>query len=86
MSSKTKTLDDGLDAYKQRNFSDAAEIWTTLATQGNSEAQFNLGIMYKDGIGVPHNHVEAIKWLTKSSNQGHEHAGLIVSVLDEKSE
>ena len=86
MSSTIKTLDDGLEAYKARKFCEAAEIWAEFAKQGNAEAQFNLGVMYKDGIGVPQNHDDAMNWLSKASEQGHEHAGLILSVLAEQSD
>ena len=86
MSSTIKTLDDGLEAYKARKFCEAAEIWMTFAEQGVAEAQFNLGVMYKDGIGVPQNHDDAMNWLTKSSEQGHEHAKLIVDMLTRDSE
>ena len=33
-----------------------------LAEQGNVNAQFNLGIMYGNGLGVPENNVEAVRW------------------------
>jgi TPR repeat protein len=75
-----------LTAYGQRNYCAAAEIWTVLAQQGNAEAQFNLGVLYKDGIGVPQNNDDAILWLRRSSDQGHEHAGLILSLLEEEPE
>ena len=86
MSDTIKTLDDGLEAYKTRKFVEAAEIWTEFARQGNAEAQFNLGVMYKDGIGVPQNHDDAMLWLRKAAAQEHEHAKLIVDVLERDSE
>ena len=79
-------MKDGLAAYKARHYREAVEIWTALATQGDSEAQFNLGVMYKNGIGVPQNDIEANNWLRKSAEQGHEHAKLIVDVMDRDSE
>ena len=85
MKDTAKTWADGLTAYKQRNYGEAAEIWTVLASQGDAEAQFNLGVMYKDGIGVPQNNVDAILWLRKSSDQGHEHARLIVDMINRES-
>ena len=51
------------------------------AEQGDAEAQFNLGRMYKNGDegvpnegvpneGVPKNDVEAVKWFRKAAEQG----------------
>ena len=33
-----------------------------LAEKGNAGAQFNLGLMYDNGEGVPKNKAEAAKW------------------------
>ena len=41
-----------------------------LAEQGNAYAQFNLGIMYRNGNGVPENDAEAVKWFRKAAEQG----------------
>ena len=38
----------------------------TLAEQGDPEAQFVLGTMYRDGQGVEKDLTETLKWWTKS--------------------
>ena len=45
-----------------------------LADQGHAAAQFNLGIMYDNGEGVPENDAEAVKWYRKAADQGHSDA------------
>jgi TPR repeat protein len=40
------------------------------AEQGNALAQNNLGSMYRDGLGVPQDHAEAMKWYRKAAEQG----------------
>ena len=40
------------------------------AEQGDAEAQFNLGQMYRKGRGVPQNYEEAVKWYEKAALQG----------------
>lgn len=47
----------------------------TLAKQGHAEAQFKIGEMYENGIGVAQNKREARYWFTRSANQGYELAG-----------
>ena len=41
-----------------------------LADQGLAAAQFNLGVMYDKGRGVPENDAEAVKWWLKAADQG----------------
>ena len=40
------------------------------AKQGDAYAQFNLGVMYDNGMGVPENDAEAVKWYRKAADQG----------------
>ena len=44
------------------------------AEQGDAAAQFNLGLMYADGDGVPKDAVEAVKWYRKAAEQGNTNA------------
>ena len=43
----------------------------STAEQEDAEAQFNLGMRYLNGEGVPMNKKEAVKWLHLSAEQGH---------------
>lgn len=40
------------------------------ANQGDAIAQFNLGVIYENGEGVPENDAEAVKWYRKAADQG----------------
>ncbi len=40
------------------------------AEQGHAVAQFNLGLKYAKGEGVPENDAEAVKWYRKAAEQG----------------
>ena len=42
-----------------------------LAEQGDSDAQFSLGVRYANSLGVERNDVVAVKWYTLASEQGH---------------
>lgn len=35
-----------------------------------AEAQFNLGIMYHNGLGVPQDYAQAVAWYRKAAAQG----------------
>ena len=50
------------------------EQYTKAAEQGDAEAQYNLGVCYEKGEGVPQNYEEAAKWYMKAAEQGHANA------------
>ena len=39
------------------------------AEQGNAAAQYNLGVMYNNGRGVPQDYVQAHKWLNLAASR-----------------
>ena len=51
------------------------------AEQGDAVAQYNLGVMYDNGIGVPENDAEAVKWYRKAADQGHAKAQFNLGVM-----
>ena len=57
-------------AYVQADF----EETKLLAEQGEAHAQYNLGVMYDYGEGVPENNAEAIKWYRLAAEQGNANA------------
>ena len=44
------------------------------AEEGLVDAQYNLGVMYADGVGVPQDSTAAAQWLRKAAEQGHAEA------------
>ena len=44
------------------------------AEQGDADAQFNLGLMYDIGKGVPQDYQEAVKWYRMAAEQGYADA------------
>jgi len=63
-------FDKGYDAYNAGDFATAIQEWTPLAEQGYANAQYNLGIMYNKGQGVPQDSKEAVKWYRLAAEQG----------------
>jgi len=43
-----------------------------LAEQGDAKAQFDLGLMYKYGLGVERDYGEAVRWFRLAAGQGNE--------------
>jgi uncharacterized protein len=46
----------------------------TLAEEGDSKAQYELGVMYQNGEGVPQNYSKAVKWFRQAAEQGDSNA------------
>ena len=64
-------FNQGMIAYKKRDFETAFFYWQPLAEEGNPYTQYNLGILYGAGRGVSKNEVQAEKWFKLSAEQGH---------------
>lgn len=45
-----------------------------VATQGEVGAQYNVGNLYKDGVGVQRNYSQAAYWYRKAAEKGHRRA------------
>jgi len=73
--------DKGLLAYNSGDFKTALAEWTPLAEQGYANAQYNLGVMYDYGEGVPENDKTAVKWFTLAAEQGYVNAQYNLGVM-----
>ena len=69
---------DGVDAYKNGDYKEAVRLWLPLAEQGYANAQYNLGLMYANGQGVPQDDKEAFKWYRLSAEQGNSTAQIVL--------
>ena len=67
-------LDKAMQAYDKGDYAKALAIWRAGAKKGNRVAQFMLGAMYLDGVGVPKSPTEAAKWFRLAAKQGHRWA------------
>jgi len=67
-------LEKARQAYNQENYGEAAAILTPLAEQGDANAQYALGYLYHNGLGVPRNYKLAIQWMTAASAKGNQKA------------
>ena len=54
------------------------------AEQGNADAQFNLGLMYNSGEGVPRNDAEIVKLWRKAAEKGLAAAHRILDKIKDK--
>ena len=64
-------IDKGYEAYYDGDYATALKEWKPIAEQGYAFAQYNLGILYEYGNGVPKDYAEAVKWYRLSAEQGY---------------
>jgi uncharacterized protein len=60
----------GEDASNRGDYATALREWRPLAEQGDARAQYNLGVLYRKGRGVPQDDVQARRWYEKAAAQG----------------
>jgi TPR repeat protein len=60
----------GVTAYESGDYATALREWYPLAEQGSAGAQFNLGVMYEKGQGVPQDDKTAVKYYRLAAEQG----------------
>ena len=64
----------GLDAYKKGDYVGAAKEWRPMAEAGDPVAQYNMGLLYLDGQGVPQSPAEAANWFRRAAEQDYTQA------------
>jgi TPR repeat protein len=74
-------LDEATAAYGRGDYESAARLLLRLAAEGNSAAQYNLGLMYNHGEGVTKDQDEAIRWFRRAAEQGDADAQYALGVI-----
>lgn len=57
-------------AYTHGDYSKSVKELRALAEYGQARAQYDLGLMYDQGKGVPQNNKEAMRWYYLAAEQG----------------
>ncbi|QDV24955.1 tetratricopeptide repeat protein [Aureliella helgolandensis] len=74
---------DRIAAYEAGNLPLAVKEFGEAAEQGDADCQFNLALMYEQGMGVAKDENVAVVWYRKSDEQGNSNAQFILGVLCE---
>lgn len=60
----------GTRAYEDGLFAEAADHWLAAAESGHGSAQFNLGILYEQGLGLSQDYAQALRLYTLAAKNG----------------
>lgn len=72
--SASADYDDAQAAFEQRDYGAALQELEPLAAQGDGRAQYLVGIIYRDGLGLPPDFVTAYAWLHVAAARGQPQA------------
>jgi len=91
---KKRRLDGGLDALRSLGVPDRLirfflvirtmrerRLHRKVAGQGTPAAQFNIGSLYQNGLGVEQDYAEAMRWFRKAADQGYREAQYSIGIL-----
>jgi len=78
------SFDVASNYYKKKEYKKAFNLFTKLAYNGNLNAQYNIGIMYYNGIGINEDKTLAFIWLSSSAKKGHRLAQNKLGFMYEK--
>ncbi|MHB8100074.1 MAG: tetratricopeptide repeat protein, partial [Sulfuricurvum sp.] len=67
-----------------QDYAKAFICFSRAAALNLPESQFNLGLLYDQGLGCEANHDEALEWCRKAAYNGHEKAKIIIQGLQEE--
>ena len=76
-----QTFDEAKATYEHGDYAIAFESFRALAEQGDADAQYNLGLMDKKGVGVPQDDLEAARLWRQAAEQGHAEAQCNLGVM-----
>lgn len=74
-------IKEARSALDSKDYAKAIRLLIPLAEQGNPIAQYGLGAIYADGLGVNRDYSEAAKWFRKSAEQEHPPAQTALGTL-----
>lgn len=60
----------GMDAFKHKDYQRAFREWKQAADGGQAEAQFDIGVLYSQGLGVKRDLTEAARWYRLAADNG----------------
>ncbi|MBI3560267.1 MAG: sel1 repeat family protein [Gammaproteobacteria bacterium] len=74
-------LEEGHQAFDAQHYEQAYKLWLPLAQQGNAEAQYNLALLFKNGLGIPKDERKALEWFHQAAHQGMTDAMYNIGVM-----
>ena len=75
--------DDAFASYQKGDYATALKLMRPLAENGDANAQYNMGAMYMNSLGVQQDHKQAAKWFEMAAAKGNVFAEADLATLYE---
>lgn len=73
--------EQAVSAFVQQDFDRVHALLRPLAEAGDAAAQYNLAVLYEDGLGVAADARQALDWYRKAAAQGHAEAQFVAGLM-----
>ena len=80
-SSKASDYERAYEALAAKDYEKAAYFLSFFASNGDARSQYNMGIIYRDGLGFEKNSSAALGWFLLAAEQKHMLANYAVGLL-----
>ncbi|MGD8567153.1 MAG: ankyrin repeat domain-containing protein, partial [Gammaproteobacteria bacterium] len=77
-------FEEAMNAAKQRDLKFAMQIWRELAKNGHAKSQYQMGVLYRKGLGVEKNLETAYMWFRRAAEKGHPLAQYNLGIMYQK--
>ena len=74
-------FDSNYSAATSGDYVAALSGWETLAKKGDSRAQYNIGVLFHNGFGIPQDYKKAEKWYRLSAQKRYANAQYNLGIL-----
>jgi hypothetical protein len=64
----------GMRAHLDKNYAESRRVFNSLADAGDARAQFMMGTIYEQGLGVPKDLTAAARWYRRAADGGNASA------------
>ena len=78
--------DQAKSAHERGDYAAEIAIIRPLAEKGYPFAQFNLGVLYDEGKGMPEDNAKAMEWYRKAAESGYSKAQINLGIMYEHGE
>jgi hypothetical protein len=68
-------------AVAAKNYAEAMRWSHEAAARGDTKAKYNIGVSYRDGLGVAQDYAEAMRWFREAAAQGNTNAEYNIGAL-----
>lgn len=72
---------EGQARFSGGDYKGAYEVWLPLAEKGQARAQYSLGVLFQQGLGVEQDSQEAERWFARAAEQGYAPAAAALRAL-----